>query len=68
LIADPAASGRQSYRGSEATAAASTASQQKPRKTMTYAEQLQGLQKPKDTCYNKPSMTRFEVWLFRRMG
>jgi len=52
LVAGPAASGRQSYRGSEeTTAAASTASQQIPRKTMTYAEQLQSLQKPKDTYY-----------------
>jgi len=57
LTAGPVSSDRQSYRGSDRTSAVSTSSQPKPRKTLTYAEQLQSLQKPKDEYYNKPSMT-----------
>ena len=54
-------SDRQSYRGSERTSAVSSLTQKKPRKTLTYAEQLQSLQQPKDTYYNKPSMTSIVV-------
>jgi len=39
----------------------STVSLRKPRKTVTYAEQLQSLQKPKDAYYTKPSMGAFVV-------
>jgi len=60
--AGPASSDRQSYHSSQAarTNAVSLSpsrQQQKPRKTLTYAEQLQSLQKPKDSYYNQPSMT-----------
>lgn len=52
----PASRDGQSCVGSEKTSAVSTHTQQKPRKTVTYVEQLQILQKPKDSFYNRPSI------------
>ena len=67
-FAGPTSSDRQSYRGSERTLTESTQTQQKPRKTVTYVEQLQSLQKPKDSFYNRPSTLAYFTTSYQCRG